>query len=295
MKKKMIGATLALISLFSLGSCRSNEDNYREVDGVAYTLYTEKEYEVGLLSSFKGDTFTVPTTFLKKNVTQIADQGFKNQKNLKKVILHDNIVTIDKNAFWGSGIEEIEILQSVTTIGNYAFYDCDSLVEITIPASVYSIGNCMFVNCDNLVTVNYPVAANKIPWGMFDGCKSLEFTIGDKVLEIGGYAFRGNSMTNLTIPSHVKTIGESAYKQCMNLTNVVLEEGVENLGFEAFLDCPNLKTVSLPSSLKKVEDKALYGNALEITYNDTKEKFQALNIKLSQGTIVTCLDGTITI
>ncbi len=296
MKLKKMGMALVIVGIAALSSCRSDTDNYVFRDGIGYVLLDDGTYEVTVECDYKEDTFTVPRYLGKRIVSTLADQSLLNQKKIKHVILHEDIITISKNAFWGSGLMELEILPTVLTIGDYAFYDCDSLTEITIPSTVLSVGNCMFVNCDNLVTVNYPERFTSIPWGMFDSCTSLtNFTISSKVTEIGGYAFRGNPMEELTIPGNVKTVGNSAYKACPNLKTVTIEEGVETLGREVFKDSANLKNVSLPSTLKSIDKDALLGNALEITYNGTKESFERLNVNLSKGTKITCIDGSIEI
>lgn len=295
MKLKLLSSLGIVFSLASLCSCNDNNVYYQEKGGIVYILMEDNTYRVKLMDDTKCETFEVPTTFVKKAVTAIGDQAFYNHKELKKVVLHDEVSKIYKNAFWGSGIEEIDILTSVVTIGDSAFYDCDSLKEITIPASVLSLGNAIFQNCDNLVTVNLSSSINNITWGMFDGCTSLDYTIGSSIVTISGYAFRKTAVKDLVIPSNVRNVQDCAYKQCPNLETVVIEEGLESLGKDVFSGCDKLLSVTLPSTLTNVAPGALYGNALQITYNGTKDKFNALNTNLSSGTIITCTDGTITI
>ena len=81
----------------------------------------------------------------------------------------------------------------VTSIGDWAFYNCDSLTSVTIPDSVTSIGEWAFENCDRLTSV----------------------TIGDSVTSISDYAFVGClSLTSVTIGDSVKSIGDGAFYNC---------------------------------------------------------------------------------
>ncbi|MBE6548387.1 MAG: leucine-rich repeat domain-containing protein, partial [Ruminococcaceae bacterium] len=82
---------------------------------------------------------------------------------------------------------------TVTSIGDYAFRDCDSLASIEIPDSVTSIGDDAFSGCSSLTSV----------------------VIGDSVTSIGDYAFRNcSSLTNIVIPDSVTSIGSSAFDGC---------------------------------------------------------------------------------
>lgn len=283
-----------LLLAFSLASCNS-DTGIDTKDGIYYELLNNNTYEIKVDGTFKNEEFVVPTSFKKKSVTSIGDQAFKDQKKIKHVKLHDGITTIEKNAFASSGILDLDITSGVTYIGDFAFYDCDSLTEISIPSSVLNIGYGLFINCDNLKTVNLPDSFKKISWGMFDMCKSLDFTIPDSVNEIEGFAFRGNSMNEVLIPGSVKVLGRRAYANCNNLIKVKFEEGVEVLGDELFYDSNKLQEVFLPSSIKTVGENSLYGNQLVITFNGTKELFNELNVKLSSGSLVKCTDGDINI
>ena len=87
----------------------------------------------------------------------------------------------------------------VTTIGSYAFEDCDSLTSITIPSSVTSIGYAAFVDCESLTSITIPSSVACILSSTFDGCYRL---------------------TNITIPRSVTSIGESAFYSCDSLNTV---------------------------------------------------------------------------
>ena len=92
-----------------------------------------------------------------------------------------------------------EDIDSVTTIGNYVFRDCNNLTSVTIPDSVTSIGNYAFYYCNNLTSV----------------------TIPDSVTTIGNYVFRDcYNLTSITIPDSVTTIGDYAFGNCFKLASM---------------------------------------------------------------------------
>ena len=77
----------------------------------------------------------------------------------------------------------------------------------------------------------------------FDDCTSLtSITIPDSVTTIGERAFRGCScLTSVTIPNSVMTIGNSAFSHCSSLTSITIPDSVTKIGCMAFYRCKNLK------------------------------------------------------
>ena len=150
-------------------------------------------------------------------------------------------ITIDSSAYFGALIEShtwnngngvIRFDGPVTSIGEYAFYNCSSLTSINIPNSVTSIG-----------------------YKAFEGCSSLtSITIPESVTSIGGSAFAYCiSLTSINIPDSVTTIGVSAFAYCLSLTTAVIGKGIESIGLYAFKDCSSLTNVyskaTIPPSL----------------------------------------------
>ena len=77
------------------------------------------------------------------------------------------------------------------------------------------------------------------------GCISLtSVTIPDSVTTIGHFAFDGcSSLTSVTIPDSVTTIGEYAFCDCDSLTSVTIGDSVTTIGVFAFWECSSLTSV----------------------------------------------------
>lgn len=115
----------------------------------------------------------------------------------------------------------------VTSIGNWAFYDCSSLESITIPEGVASIGHYAFHKCASLESITLPASITSIEDATFYECPSL---------------------TSVTIPDSVTSIGPSAFCGCTNLSAVSIPESVTSICESAFYECANLSTVYYDSN-----------------------------------------------
>ncbi len=115
----------------------------------------------------------------------------------------------------------------VTVIGNWAFYNEDSLTSVIIPGSVTTIGDGAFAYCDGLTSV----------------------TIGNSVTTIGYSAFSFcNGLTSVTIPDSVTTIGYSAFSNCDCLTSVTIPDSVTTIGYSAFRYCDGLVEITVDTA-----------------------------------------------
>ena len=153
------------------------------------------------------------------------------------------------------------IPNSVTNLGDYAFYYCSNLTSITIPNSVTSIGNSTFSVCPGLTTVTIPNSVTNLADGAFYNCSGLtNLTLGSTATSIGNYLFGScSSLATVTIPNGVTSIGNSEFSYCPKLSNVALPSSVTNIGGYAFNGSYGLTNLTIPNSVTSIGDAAFYG------------------------------------
>jgi len=93
---------------------------------------------------------------------------------------------------------------------------------------------------------------------VFDGCTSLtNVTIPNSVTSIGNYAFAYcTGLTNVTIPNSVTSIGNYAFAYCTGLTNVTIPNSVTTIGNDVFYRCTSLMSVTIPNNVTIIGNSA---------------------------------------
>ena len=186
--------------------------------------------------------------------------SFRNQ-NIRSYVIPSSVTSIGDYAFWYcDSLSEIVIPSSVTSIGDHAFSDCYSLSEIVIPSSVTSIGDSAFSSCNSLSEIVIPSSVTSIGDSAFSDCYSLsEIVIPSSVTSIGDNAFYGcDSLSEIVIPSSVTSICDSAFSDCCSLSEIVIPSSVTSIGKYAFYGCYSLSEIVIPSSVTSIGDSAFY-------------------------------------
>ena len=161
----------------------------------------------------------------------------------------------------------------VTRIEEEAFEYCRCLTRVQLPEGLTSIGGSAFKNCGNLLSVNLPDSIREIGRRAFSGCKRVKFKVSDQaanrpdnfVIQNGVLEKYKGPGGNVVVPDGVKEIkGEAnwsvgAFFCCTSLTSITLPEGLTSIGNDAFRDCKNLERITLPTSLKRIGNYA-FGN-----------------------------------
>ena len=177
-------------------------------------------------------------------------------------IIPNSVTNIGDHAFYNcESLTNINIPNSVTNIEDEAFCGCESLTSINIPNSVTNIGSFAFDGCNSLTSINIPNNVPNIEDGAFCGCESLtSINISNSVTNIGDLAFSGcSSLTNINIPNSVTNIGDNAFMHCELLTKINIPNSVINIGNSAFSGCSSLTKIIIPSSVVNMDGNPFLG------------------------------------
>ena len=142
----------------------------------------------------------------------------------------------------------------VETIGAYAFGLDKNIEKIVMPNSIKTIMNNAFNNCENLETVTLSVNLEVIEASAFCYCSNMQdIILPDKLTFIGDGAFNMcTSLTKIVIPRSVKTIEYYAFAWCTGLKELYIHDTLENFGQGAIYSCSKLTVYteyeSIPST-----------------------------------------------
>ncbi len=280
-------------------------------------------------SAFRGCTGLTSVT-IPDSVTSIGGYAFYECTSLTSVTISDSVTSIGTYAFYGCTgltavhitdlgawcgisfgssaanplywagnlylngrlVTNLEIPDSVTGIGSYAFYGCTGLTSVTIGSGI--IGEYAFLVCTGLTQVTIGNGVESIGDYAFKGCTGLtSITIPDSVTSIGLYAFCDcTSLTSVTIGKGAKSIDNKAFRNCDSLTSIVVDSGnsayhsagnclietatgtlvlgcknsviptdgsVTSIGSCAFEDCTGLTSITIPDSVTSIGSSAFRG------------------------------------
>ena len=174
----------------------------------------------------------------------------------------DVLILVDLN-----GATSVTIPDDVTSVGNGAFGELAGLASVTIPSSVTNIHAYAFDYCSGLMSITvaesnpYYQSVNDLLLTK-DGTKLVHGINGDVTIPtgvtcIGDSAFYGCSgLTGVTIPSSVMDIEEYAFGDCIGLMSVTIPNNVTIIGYAAFYGCSGLTSITFEGNAPVVEDDA---------------------------------------
>lgn len=171
---------------------------------------------------------------------KISDGAFWGCSALSSIALPDSVTEIERNAFFETGLRNIQLPEKLTLIGGGAFCNCKNLKQVQLPPQLKELGEGAFFNCENLTQIQLPAQLNKLGTDAFRNCTSLD---------------------KIDIPAGLTQIEPDTFRNT-GLTSVTLHEGLTKIKDGAFHDCLKLKKIRIPKSVTDIG-----GLALGIRYN----------------------------
>ncbi len=184
----------------------------------------------------------------------------------------DEVTTIGENAFYGcNSLTIVKIGNRVKNIEDNAFNSCGDLTSIIVPDSVTSIGNDVFNGCGSLTDVEIGGGVTSIGESVFGGCGSLSNikvsgnngsykSVDGNLYSKDGQTLMqyavGKSDTEFTIPDSVTSINANAFCGCVNLLRVSIGGGLKSVGYAAFKGCGSLTSVEILDSVTNIGSAA---------------------------------------
>ncbi|KAK8854156.1 hypothetical protein M9Y10_016713 [Tritrichomonas musculus] len=218
---------------------------------------------------------------LPPDITVIAEKTFKKCQALTQIDIPSKVKSIEKCSFSScSSLEKITIPSSVISIEPFAFEKCSKLtkMDFELPSSLSEICPLTFGTSNNLylsqsnfgccqphtpiTEIFIPSSITSILPGAFEKCfylTKITFEMTSKITSIGENAFRECiDLEKIIIPSSVTSIGKNAFYRCEYLKEVVFEEPVSitSLSDGIFMKCLRLKKIKIPSSIKSIGKNA---------------------------------------
>ena len=188
--------------------------------------------------------------------------------------------------------KEIQIPNSVETIGTNAFQNCQDLESITLPASLKTIESSAFSYCLNLSEIRLPTSLKAIQSYVFDGCSSLETVFYDGSLAQWSRINTSNGFLGYSSPSLVmgdytaqfipvkdendpdpppKTVTITKYtgtESTVILPSTINSWPVTKIGEDAFQDNTTITSVTIPANVTEIGSNAFAGctNLTSVNY-----------------------------
>lgn len=200
---------------------------------------------------------------------KIEDRSFADCIHLENVEIADSVLTIGSSAFNGCVmLSDVKLSLNTTSIEPSAFYRCTVLNPIDLPNKLKTIGNSAFASCQTFNHLNLPSSVESVSDYAFSGCISLtSITIESELTTIGNHVFTGCNITTATVPANVLfavpkeqlinitvvngEIQPSALANCNKLSHVAIYDDVTAINEFAFTGSTNINYLYAPARFVK--------------------------------------------
>ena len=235
---------------------------------------------------------------ISSGIRQLFPGAFADTSSLRTVVFAPGscCTEIGSGAFSNTGIVELDMPNSVTTLGANAFMNCGSLTKVRLsdnlsPLISYENTNILgeqFMNVDHYF--NPAVFADRVTFEVSSASKNFKQISGSLFSKDGSvlYAYCGTG-TTYNVPQGVKIIADSAFRRNSSdntVTGVTLPNTLETIGQRAF-QATRLQSIRIPGSVRRIDAAAfLVCNDLRSVYFE--DGLRDLGIKGGENQFLEC-------
>ena len=225
-------------------------------EGGGKVLYSKNKTTLYQVSQDCAGDFTIPST-----VTTINDFAMNGcAKVTGELVIPDSVQTIGRSAFEGTGFTSLNLGNSVKEIGVSAFYKCATMTgDLVIPASVTTIGENAFASTGFNGKLDFQAQIEEFPAAIFKGLNFTSVSFSDSVKTIGDHAFENcMQLATVTFGQGLETIGSSAFKGSGISGELTFPDSLKKIDTYAFAECPHISEITLPEGSMTIGYAAFY-------------------------------------
>lgn len=251
----------------------SEEKEYN--DFTYYTYFNEENNRTeAVITGYKGfyNHLVIPDSIDNAVVTSIGVKAFAESNQFESITIPDSIESIGEDAFWEcNGLKKVYVssiedwckikfentFSNPINYGSKIYIDGELATDITIPKGITKICDYAFENCETITNVVIPNSVISIGNSAFSGCSNLK---------------------NISIPNSVVNIEKGAFSSCSNLEKVEIPDGIKIIKDYTFTFCENLTTIIIPQSVKEIGNLAFDSdsNLSNVLFKGSKSQWDSI-------------------
>ncbi len=243
---------------------------FQRLNSVRHVLLSDTVTSIGNGAFYS--CFSLPELNLPESVTSVGDKAFAQCEDLKAIYIPAGVMTLGKDVF--DGCESLtEIFYGGTEQQWAGLTESAALPEALKTVHYGSSGIIREGTCgENLTWIQDKTGTLTISgtgdmedygwydeenyethlptWNKWNVCRVV---IEEGVTGVGAFAFDScYSLTEVSLPSTLKTINAQAFAFCERLAPPVLPAGLLSIGDHAFWYCEEFETITIPASVKEI-------------------------------------------
>lgn len=194
---------------------------------------------------FFGDTY-----YEESYSVNYQDTDYFIPLSLEVIDISNTMTAIVPYAFKGFYAVKTYLLSNISTIGEYAFSGNTSLESLVMPSSVVRVEDFAFEECDNLIEIEYELEDNLIYIGeqaFHDTAWYADKTAGidNQTIYIGrvAYSHIGTIQGSLELNENTMGISPKAFMGQNLITSLYLPVSIAEIGEKAFYDCSSISSI----------------------------------------------------